>query len=589
MRIPQYEQQVNTPNAPQFNQIADVRNDNLGEIADGLEQVYKVKLQEQEEAQKTAFFQADNSIKMGLYKAKAELMDKIKNGGSYANAEAEYQKQHDLIIAQFGSAFDADKSGNTKLRALSEYQADGLQNIMSIRDSVTSRRKSDTAASANLRSEQLGQQLAMAKTPEEADAIRKQMTSLYAGATAAMGDNPAEGKLRARKAIQGAEANRISLFAQNNSKNPTAILQEVEKSKDLLDIDTYIFMRGSALNEVEKLNTVDSVYSYLRDPSTNTPPKQESIDMFYESEINQKFKNNEISLLDYETEVVKSSVALNKIPTQVRNQVASFYSMEPAQMSNDDLKTVASLSRIISNVSDKASRLTEGTIPKEDLAKAQLINRRMEAGMDVRAAFSAMKNAMDADESRKIYAKAANEARALLIKNKISSDIPSYANMDFMDAYVDARLVSATESEAQTLAEKQTKNLYQDFNGVKVKDAVTKYSIFDEKTWVAEANSAYEKVNGEKVPNDIKLGVYADGQTKKQIAEGKYPEYLISIYNPDGTFQNLLEPKTGVPVRLKEDVQYRTVKKRKVLSVGPTLKNIGFKTIDEKYVPFEKE
>lgn len=589
MRIPQYEQQVNTPNAPQFNQIADVRNDNLGAIADGLEQVYKVKLQEQEEAQKTAFFQADNSIKMGLYKAKAELMDKIKNGGSYANAEAEYQKAHDAIIAQFGSAFDADKSGNTKLRALSEYQADGLQNVMAIRDSVTSRRKSDTAASANLRSEQLGQQLAIAKTPEEADAIRKQMTSLYAGATAAMGDNPAEGKLRARRAIQGAEANRISLFAQNNSKNPTAILQEVEKSKDLLDIDTYISMRGSALNEVEKLNTVDSVYSYLRDPSTNTPPKQESIDIFYESEINQKFKNNEISLLDYESSVVQSSVALNKVPTQIRNQVASFYAMEPAQMSNDDLETVASLSRMVSNISDKASRLTEGTIPKEDVAKAQLINRRMEAGMDVRAAFSAMKNAMDAEESRKIYAKAANEARALLTKNKISSDIPSYANMDFMDAYVDARLVSATESEAQILAEKQTKNLYQDFNGVKVKDAVTKYSKFDEKTWVAEANNAYEKVNGEKVSDDIKLGVYADSKTKKQIAEGKYPEYLISIYNPDGTFQNLLDLKTGIPIRLKEDVQYRTVKKRKVLSVGPMLKNIRFKTIDEKYVPFEKE
>lgn len=258
MRIPQYEQQVNTPNAPQFNQIADVRNDNLAVVADAIDKVYQVKLKEQEEAQKTAFFQADNSIKMGLYKAKAELMDKIKNGGSYANAEAEYQKAHDAIIAQFGSAFDADKSGNTKIRAMSEYQADGLQNLMSIRDSVTSRRKSDTAASANLRSEQLGQQLAMSKTPEEADAIRKQMTSNYARATSAMGDNPAEGKLRAMKAIQGAEAQRLKLYMQNAALTGQSSLPEIENryKENLIDTETYISYRGLAIKQ-DKINPIE--------------------------------------------------------------------------------------------------------------------------------------------------------------------------------------------------------------------------------------------------------------------------------------------------------------------------------------------
>ena len=98
MKIPQYEAQINTPNPPQFNQIADVRNNDLGMLADGLGEIYKIKLREDEEAKKTAFFQADNSIKMGIYKAKADLLDKIKNGGAYAEAESEYQKAHDEII-----------------------------------------------------------------------------------------------------------------------------------------------------------------------------------------------------------------------------------------------------------------------------------------------------------------------------------------------------------------------------------------------------------------------------------------------------------------------------------------------------------
>jgi len=291
MRIPQYEQQVNAPSAPQFNQIADVRNDNLGQVADSLNEIYKVKLKEQEEAQKTAFFQADTSIKMALDKAKFDIAERIKNGGSYANAEAEYQKAHDMAIAQFASAFDADKSGNTKLRALAEYQANGLNNLMSIRDMATSRRKSDTAASANLRAEQLTQQMLDAP-PEQAEEIKKQIASLYASATAAVGGSPDEGRLKAMKTIQGAEQDRFQLFAQNNANDPKAVLNEVENlhKNKLIDTDFYIQARGYAMKEIAdnaNVNVNDSIYRAFAQLSISNQEVEKLLEKYSIEEIDE--------------------------------------------------------------------------------------------------------------------------------------------------------------------------------------------------------------------------------------------------------------------------------------------------------------
>ena len=167
MRIPRYEQQVGVPNAPQITQIADVRNDNLSGLADSLEEVYKVKLQEQEEAKKTAFFQADTSIKMAMDKAMFDIQERIQNGGSYANAEKEYQKAHDAAIKQFGAAFDADESGNVRMRSMAEYQSLGLSNLLKLRDRISTRRRSDAASAANNRLDLLKREYALAGTPQE--------------------------------------------------------------------------------------------------------------------------------------------------------------------------------------------------------------------------------------------------------------------------------------------------------------------------------------------------------------------------------------------------------------------------------------
>lgn len=257
MKIPRYEQQVGAPNAPQFSRIADLRTDNLSGLADTLEGVYEDKLREQEEAKKTAIFQADTSIKMAMSKAMFDLQERIKNGGSYASAEAEYQKAHDEAIKQFGAAFDVDESGNTKARALAEYQADGLNNILRIREIASSRRRSDAASSANLRIEQLSNQLIGASEEDKA-VIRQQIAGTVASGTAAVGGSGSESKLKAMKAIQGAEDKDLQLYMQNAALNGQSSLPEIERryKEGLIDVDTYISRRYSAIKQ-DKINPIE--------------------------------------------------------------------------------------------------------------------------------------------------------------------------------------------------------------------------------------------------------------------------------------------------------------------------------------------
>lgn len=265
MKIPRYDSQVGTATPPQFTQIMDVRSDNgLSAIADGLEQIYKIKLQEQEEAKKTAIFQSDTSIKMALDRAAFDVMEKIKNGGSYANAEAEYQKAHDAAIAQFGKGFDVDESGNTRMRAMSEYQAIGLDKILRIRDAVTSRRRSDTVASADNMVDLLKKDYSLATDDKvKREEIAAKMSSTIAGLTATGVITPDEGKQKLRSFLESAEEDRLKLLA-TETDSPELLLAEVEASKRNVGVDFFVQAKSNsmaALEEKEKAQKVNYALS----------------------------------------------------------------------------------------------------------------------------------------------------------------------------------------------------------------------------------------------------------------------------------------------------------------------------------------
>ena len=575
MRIPQYEQQVNAPSAPQFNQIADVRNDNLGQVADSLNEVYKVKLKEQEEAQKTAFFQADTSIKMALDKAKFDIAERIKNGGSYANAEAEYQKAHDAAIAQFASAFDADKSGNTKLRALAEYQANGLNNLMSIRDMATSRRKSDTAASANLRAEQLTQQMLDA-SPEQAEEIKKQIASLYASATAAVGGSPDEGRLKAMKTIQGAEQDRFELFRQNNAANPELQLSEIERlhKEKLVDTDFYIQARGYAMKEIADNANVADVQTLISSPFSYSGKeiKQNDVDRYFQTE-SVKYIDNPAM---YEQSIVESSIATGYVPTQVKKQAASMFSFPAENMKEADAQTVASMANVISKIDENSYRMKDGQLPEEIRAKANIIKSSIDSGMTAQDAVMTMQRITKDKNTMELYKSASGEAAKIALGKKLDGELftidpetPKYAMSDWMKSYAVHRSFGASTSTAAEQADKDVGKKFGEFNGYKVRDPVTNYDgRFSEKSWIKAAESGVESANV-KPPIGAKIAVIADNITKQEMQKNAHPKDMNNIsYSIQWVYDDNSPPvqaygNDGNPLRIRPKVGMEDKKENK--------------------------
>ncbi len=575
MRIPRYEQQVNAPSAPQFSQIADVRTDNLSGLADTLQTVYEDKLREQEEAKKTAIFQADTSIKMAMTKAMFDLEERIKNGGSYAKAEEEYQKAHDAAIAQFGSAFDVDESGNTKARALAEYQADGLGNILRIREMASSRRRSDAANAANNRLDLLKREYALAGDDvAKRDAALKAMSGTIAGLSATGVINGDEGKMRLRNALSGAEADRLTLVAQNNADNPQKVLDEVEKSKDILDVDTYLSMRGAAMADVARMGTVTAVESYITSPTTTRPPSQESVDLFYQEKVIKPFSNGTIDEAGYEQSAISTAVSVGKMPSQVVMQSSAFLSMKPEMMNDADISTAASTARIVASASKYGAKVDMNGLSKETVAKAELITSRIESGMDERRAIQSVYADIGDDDRRKIYNDAANDARKILVDRKLGSetfdvDIPQLSQSEFVDTYAQLRSAGSTADEAVKLAKKKINQSFVEFDGIKVKDPATLYSKFDEESWVRSARNYYESKIGA-IPEGQKVAPIADRETKRLIAAGEQPSFGLYLYvDPKEPPIAVFDKDTGQPIRVYETPEMK-VQKRMDLFKGYT-------------------
>ena len=572
MKIPRYEQQVNVPSAPQFSQIADVRTDNLSALADGLQDVYQDKLREQEEAKKTAIFQADTSIKMAMQKAMFDLQERIKNGGSYAKAEEEYQKAHDTAIAQFGSAFDVDESGNTKARALAEYQADGLNNILRIREMASSRRRSDAASAANNRLDLLKREYALAGDDvSKREAAVKAMSGTIAGLSATGIINGDDGKANLRKALSGAEADRLTLVAQNNADNPQKVLDEVEKSKDILDVDTYLSIRGAAMADVAKMGTVQSVQNYMQDPTTNRPPTQESVDLYYQEKIAKQVSAGVIDQATYEQTTIESSIMTGKLPSQIVMQSSSFLNMTPENMTEADIETAASVSRIVSSASSQGAKVNMNGLTKDTVAKAELITSRMETGMTPRQAVQSVYADIGDEDRAAIYKTYSNEARNVLVKQKlgdvpINVDIPKLSQSEFVDVYAQYRGAGSTADEAVKLAKKKINQSLVKFDGIDVKDPATNYSQFDEESWVRSSKNYYETKIG-KLSEGQKVAPIADRETKRLIAAGEKPSFGLYLYvDPKEPPIAVFDKETGQPIRIYETPEMK--KKQKQYSGG---------------------
>lgn len=564
MRIPQYNSQVSAPNAPRFNNTPNLLNDDLASVVDGLKEVQKVKEREDEEAKKTAFFQADTSIKMEIDKAKHDLLEKIRNGGSYANAEAEYQKAHSAALAKYGSVFDMDKSGNTRKRMFAEYEADGLGNTLQIRDTVTSRRRSDTAASASLRLEQLKRDYAFADTPEKRQEALSKMSGTMASLSSTGIITGAEGKSRLTGVIQGAEADRIALFAQNNAENPKAVLDEVERSKANLSVDAYIGMRGRALAEIETLGTVQKVESYIQDPAANPKPKQQDVDVAFNKYVTDNADMIASNPTQFENDVIDLSIRSGHVPTSVKSQVDTYLNVYKQDMSQDQAAAVAQSARIAASISDH-----DGTIDSKSkfdattIAKSNLILTRIDAGMSEYDAVSSVMSMYDDETGKKAYAAARTSILTQMRNGDVTTPLQGQGvKSRYVDIVSENVSIGSSMEEAKKIADKQIKKEYSPFNGVNVNNPADKVPVngvfYEQKDYIDAGNRKYKEVTGVDVPADIRVVIQGDSETQRMIGAGETPSFPIMLY-PNDDRPIPLFGKDGMPVRVTPEPTFNKI------------------------------
>lgn len=609
MKINVYDGKVGAPRSPVYSQVADLRSDSFSNVAKTLGSYAEKLDQDNQEALKTEYYKADTAIRYDLEKGYAEIEDRIKNGGAYANAEKEYQKLYDATVAKYGGAF---VDPNVKERSMAEYKRMGLGQTLRLKDVVQARRKSDAVSAANNAMDLYDQQYFDATDDAGRAAVLSKVSKTMAGLTAIGVVSPDEAKMKLRKFTAGAEERRIKLLAQDD---PIGAMELVEKNRKVLDPDTYVSIRGAVSREVESFASAENVDQYLNGsdippltpaqteqvmsggksetsgkkaspPSAPNekvipvkPPKQEDVDQYFQRRVANEFFSGNMTPDQYESSTIELANKTGFIPTPLADQAALFLNMQPENMKDADLRTAASLARIVSEV-DRTGGKTKMGLDKNDLAKANLFASRMASGMDMRAAYSSMSMVLSDEESTKVFNSAKTEGRRVFNGLKVNNStvdigqIPKQSAGDFIEAYAMYRANQASPSEAAKQAEKDVMAMYGTFNGVQVKDPVTKFDKLPEDKWVAAARRAvFENVG--LVNENAKVIVMADNAAKAMRARGEIPSYPVGI-SFNGEIAPAINPRTGEALRIRgtENVKYYKETKTRRFTKGAGLKTV---------------
>lgn len=149
----------------------------------------------------------------------------------------------------------------------------------------------------------------------------------------------------------------------------------------------------------------------------------------------------------------------------------------------------------------------------------------------------------------------------------IDTDVPKYAMSDWMKSYSVHRSFGATAETASQQADKDVQRQFTEFNGVKVRDPVTKFdNRFSEKSWINIAEQGIKSLNVAS-PMGAKISVVADNITKQEMKQYSHPKDKNNIsYSIQWVYDENTPPvqaygNDGNPLRVKpkpsmEDASY---------------------------------
>lgn len=559
MRIPTYDSNAKAPSVGNYAvdrnlYVPDMRSNTFGEIANGLENYSKVVYQQEQEARKTEYFKADMAIQAEILDAKSKMFDSIQNGGSYKNAEGNYQKQHDAIVAKYADTFKSDP--NVYERSMAEYQRLGVGNTVELRNVVQARRKRDAIDATNLRvqqSEDFMMRAMLAGDEKSVNAELSNQSSIYAAATAVGAITPDEARMKIQQQFSNMRGKQALFIAQKDPRAAKAALDSAYAKKEIMAED-YIAATATVDKAIEEVGSYESVKNYMTDPSNNPKPSKQSVDIGFNYVLE---KTAGMDKAGFENEVIKYSVSAGAVPKQIMNQVGAYFAQTPEEAKPE---AVMQMARVVSEISKRDQVFLDGRkFDKNDVAMANLMVSRVDSGMsEAEAVRSVLKQKNDKNSSD-LFVSAQNDIVTKIRKGDVK--VSGIGVADYIDAYSTQRMLGATDSEAKSRAEDVIDKTIGSFNGVDVKNPATKIpdptmqgAVFSEDDW----NKSVDELVGlewikSKFGSEAKPLIMADRETMRLVTSGMQPTFPLAIHYGGEDPYNFVIPRDGdgKPIRLR--------------------------------------
>lgn len=393
MKIPVYDPQINASTS-QYNAVADIRTNTLGEIADGLQQYGKFREAQLEEERKTEQFKADAAIRYELDDAHSKMLDSIQNGGAYADAEAKYQKTFDDTVAKYMPMMGNDPNVTERFQA--EYKRYGLGQLVQLRNTVQARRQSDAVGSAELLKAQkmeAWRRANLAGDTKAADQIAKEIPTIYSKLTAVGAMSQGKAQAMIMSDISNMKVEGVAFIAQTDPNKALSVLDEQYNKKEILAED-YIKARGPLMTKVEEHNAIVGAQQLFATAPTALSEKQMGVlETSYIQKANEIKKANPDAgqQFFYESQIDMANKT-GQFGPQFTNQMKNMVFADPDRMSQSDKTTVSEIAKVYKD----APKTAQMKLDAQTRVVMDLINARIEAGMPDSSAVDQVLRAMKA-------------------------------------------------------------------------------------------------------------------------------------------------------------------------------------------------
>ncbi len=374
MKIPVYDPQINA-STTQYNAVADIRTNTLGEIADGLQQYGKFREAQLEEERKTEQFKADAAIRYELYDAHSKMLDSIQNGGSYADAEAKYQKTFDETLAKYMPMMGDDP--NITERARAEYQRYGLGHTVQLRNAIQQRRKSDGLDATNLLLKQSEDKLMRSMIAGDQKAVDSEIAA-QSGILARATSIGLLTKDKATEQIMARVSDSKSKYALFQAeKDPFAAEKYLQAAYDKKEVSAqdYISVLPIIQTAVKKETDKKAAYVSLYDNPNQTT--DDEIDTIFEAETSAI--GAEKGSQEYVDTAKSVATKAKKLPPQVVSSIRASLSLDPDNLSAEQADELSRYAMMVQSVPD----ISISNISQEDKAALTVIAEQVKAGARV--------------------------------------------------------------------------------------------------------------------------------------------------------------------------------------------------------------